>query len=257
MTVKKSFTDLIKEVVEEESQQPEPANEPIIEVELNEEQKEQKKQVIEALQKTTSDKTAEKLLMATDPRNQQDYMDREYLRWARNDTKRVDAATWASRFSFWLGSILVGSPEKMGVPDFIYYLPQDRFVCFPFHFNEKTIRDYDVSRFILFSNQYGEERRNELAVRLSIILLIFSFGIGAVHLTTTKLSDKYHSIVAKFHADDEAKKNREIRLKDLNSQAKQLVADYKANKIDEATFDTKANELKSAKKQIEDESTDK
>lgn len=123
---KKTMAELVQDVFVEEE-----ITEPVNDSFVSDDDKDQLGKILEK----ASDKQAEQILMKVDPRNQVKYFEEQYIRWARNPAKRNDRATWSSKLSFQLGSLLIASPESMGMPDYIYYLPKDRFVCFPEHYS--------------------------------------------------------------------------------------------------------------------------
>ena len=138
----------------------------------------------------------------------------------------------------------------MGMPDYIYYLPKDRFVCFPEHFNERTIGTYNVSRFILYTNRFIEQMRKEIVKKISIVFFGFSIVLAGGQWTVLSVEGGIHSVVNHFKSQADLTKSKEVRLANLKAEAQQLVDDHNNQKIDDATFAQRVNELKETEKQI-------
>ncbi|HAU4290896.1 TPA: hypothetical protein ACQVKY_005339 [Serratia marcescens] len=194
-----------------------------------------------------------KVLTMVDPRNNTEYFQKQYIRWARdNSDTHTHLASYSSKVSFWLGSTLIANPASLGLPDYIYYLPKDRMVCFRGHFHPKRIGTIQVSRNILFTNKYIELLRDKVLKRIGLMFLIVAMAVGGATYTVGKGIQGYQYITAKFKSADDKQKDKENAEAQLKQDAETLVGKYKAHEITEAQFNEQAKALKDRQQQIKD-----
>lgn len=208
-----------------------------------------KKEVAAGLEILQHPEQQKALLVQADPRNNIDFFDFEYKKWARdNSNTHFAVASFGSKVSYWLGSTLVASPASIGVPDYVWYLPKDRLTVFRGHFNPKTIMAND--KYILHTNRYIYFLRDKLQKRIAFWFLIFGLAFGALAYTGHKASVGISYVKNQIKANGDAEKFKEQQKADLKKDAEELVADYKAGKVTDKEFLAKRDSLKARELEI-------
>lgn len=219
-----------------------------LEPEINDEEK---KEIANGLSLLKSNEQQVALLIETDPRNSSDFYTEGYQRWARDNSQSAkNLASYRSKASYWLGSTLVANPAENGIPDYVWYLPQDRLTCFRGHFNPKTYH-YN-KKYILHTNRYILELRDKLQKRIAFLFLIAGLVFGGFSWTTAKVHMGYSSIASMVQQKSDAKKSKEQQLEILKLEAENLVIKYKSNGITDAEFQEKVANLKLREKSIQE-----
>lgn len=189
------------------------------------------------------------LMVQADPRNTVEHFDSTNRKWARDNTNTYySAASFGSKFSYWLGSTLVANPAEKGVPDYVWYLPKDRLTVFRGHFNPKTIMAND--KYILHTNQQILKLRDRLQNRIAFWFLIFGLALGGLSYTGHKAKVGINYVANQIKANGDAEEFKKQQLADLTKEAEELVANYKAGKVTDKEFLAKRDELKARELQI-------
>ena len=200
----------------------------------------------------TSQKVA--FLVSADPRENSDFLKEQYKQWARDNSRtRYVMASLGSKVCFWLGSTFLGTPESKGKPDFIYYLPWDRKVCFPGHYKEykdSPITQNERENFIVTTNKWIILRGNKLANRAATLLLCYTLAIAGSTWIIHKIDNGYEYFKNKVKTEQMQSQTREQQIEGLKQDAMDLVAKYKAGQITEEQFNTQRQLLKDRETQI-------
>lgn len=216
-------------------------------IEVDEKDKQELASTLEAL----NDEQSTEVLVKYDPRNSLDYFKQGYSTWARDNSMTYkNQATIASKISFWLGSTLVDPPEKLGLPDYIYYRPMDRMVCFRGHFNPETIGSPLVSKYILYTNKYIIELNKAIANRLALCLLGMTLVLGGGLYITNKVSQTYNSFMQSHKSNEMIAKAQEDAKQQLLKDAADLVQKAKNNEITQDEFIAQKLVLKQREQEI-------
>lgn len=216
-------------------------------IEVDEKDKQELASTLEAL----NDEQATEVLVKYDPRNSLDYFKQGYSTWARDNSMTYKYySTFASKVSFWLGSTLIDPPEKLGLPDYIYYLPMDRMICFRGHFNPETIGSPLVSKYILYTNKYIIEMKKAVINRLAVLMLGMTLALGGGLYITNKVSQTYNSIMQSHKSNEMIAKTQDDAKQQLLKDAADLVKKAKNNEITPDEFEAQKLVLKQREQQI-------
>lgn len=235
---KKFFDPSLDEILEKVRLKKKKENNDVVEDLILEVSEDSKKKLGVVLEKANEEEKIEVINQA-DPNNNNEVFLRQYKAWARNNTNaHPEAATFASKVSFWLGSTFIQKPKLVDMPDYIWYLPKDRIVCFPDQF-KNTGSNY-VSKFILFTNKYIEEVRKRLLRNISIFFLVFGISLGAVSYGLNKVHEGYVYVTTKISSTYNNYKMKSKNIEDekqhLITEANSLVSLYKEHKISEDEY---------------------
>lgn len=239
---KRTFSDILdtaESVVFEKKNQEkiEKENEDKKEIKVTQEQL---KAVDKKLDKIPEDQL-NKFLSEIDPRNQGDEIEAQYYLWLEGNPKKRNPKmpTWGSRISHLTGTLLFGTPRSLGMPDYYYYLPYDREVCFPDLF--ENIETYEVSRNVLYVNRHYEllRRRTQKIVTIALLGICLSFGTLTVGVKKVNNMWEQHkqTVALEKQMTEQNEKTRQdqisqyqSQLDQLNSQKDKLIAQAKERK---------------------------
>ncbi len=212
----------------------------------------EQKELAETLE-MLDEQQATDVLVKYDPRNSLDYFKQGYATWARDNSMTYkDSATIASKISYWIGATLIDPPEKLGLPDYIYYLPMDRMICFRGHFNPETIGNPIVSKYILYTNKYILEMRKAIIKRVAVVMLGLTFALGGGLYITNQISNTYHSFMEKHKTTEMLAKSQDDAKAQLLKDAAELVEKANSGAITKDEFIAQKLALKEREKQIND-----
>lgn len=247
-----NLADIVKQVLSEAERENEETKDE--EIAIDPTAKAELAKTLETLAKDTVDEAlSTRVLAMADPRNTPEYFQKQYIRWARdNSDTHTHLASYSSKVSFWLGSTLLANPASLGLPDYIYYLPRDRLICFRGHFHPKKIGTIQVSRNILFTSKYIDLLRDKVLKRIGMMFLIVAMAVGGATYTVGKGIQGYKFVAAKFKSADDRHKDKENAEAQLKQDAETLVGKYKSHEITDAQFNEQAKALKERQQQIKD-----
>lgn len=224
---KPSIADIISKIRKDINPQAEQLNE-IENVDVLVSSKERGESVVGVEALTTPEQQAA-FLNEIDPRNTRGYFDAGYIKWARDNSKsKPNLASIRSKISFWLGSTFIANPASKGMPDYIWYLPQDRNICFSGQLANVRLN----KKYILATDNYIREQREKITSRCTTIFLIIGMLIGLSTWGIHKVSNGYSYVSNQVHASQMAKKSKDEQLTALVAEANELAAKYKAGNLD-------------------------
>lgn len=183
------------------------------------------KKINKSLNKIPEKQTGE-FLSQVDPRNQGGEIESQYHMWrvGNPEIRNHKMISWGSKISNVIGRLLIGSPNSLGLPDYIYYLPQDREVCFPDLF--ENIDSYEVSRNVLYVNRVCELLRKDIYKKLSMILLVIGIAFGTLTVGVKKVNDMWNqhkeTVRLEQQIKDQAETDRQNKLTQIDNQLNTL-----------------------------------
>jgi hypothetical protein len=189
-------------------------------------------------------------IMENDPRNNTEQFLQRYAVWAMNPTKDTTHISMQSRLRNLLGSLFYGTPSSLGMPHYFYYNDKDKILCSPFHYNQKTVDNYDVSRFILYTNRFSHLFRKAAVNKICIGFLAFAALAGGAKYGILKTEDLVGQAKGYFQAKENAKLTKKQMYDNLVQQAKQVKAKHDSHQITDEQFENEALGLQELEKQI-------
>lgn len=239
---KKPFRPTIAEIIDKAKKQVSLEKDEVVSFDslVSEEERVEMAIGLEQLEKPEQ-KTA--LLNMMDPRNDSQYFNEKYTKWARdNSNTHTHLASFGSKVSFWLGSTFIANPASKGVPDYVWYLPKDRTTVFSGHLGAGAVMKNDA--FILATNRYILKQNERISMRCAYLFLIFGLLFGGTSWATNKIGKGYDFVVQNISFTKDKEKAKELakeeKLAELKAKAEKLVLEAKAGTISREEFDKQA-----------------
>lgn len=242
---KPSISDLVKQIAKTV-----PSNETNTEDEIDDlVSDEEKKDLAIGLEQVKTPEQQTTLLRQADPRNNKDYFETGYTKWARDNSRTyTNLASIRSKVSFWIGSTLFANPADKNLPDYVWYLPKDRAQVFHGHFDVERYGINDKN--ILYTNRRIYELRDSMQKRIAFWFLIFGLAFGGLTWSATKIHNGYTYVANKIAANGDKEKFKQQQLDSLKADAIDLVNKYKAGQITDSQFLEQKNQLKQRELEI-------
>ena len=206
--------------------------------------------IYEQASKIENSEELNKFIMDNDPRNHVENFLHRYNLWALNPTKDLKHISLQSRLRTIFGSVFYGTPSSLGMPHYFYYNDKDKILCSPFHYNTKTIDDYDVSRFILYTNRFAHNFRKAAVNKICLGFLAFSFLAGLTQYGVVKTGDLVGQAKGYFEQKANVKLSKQQQIDNLVTQGKQLIAQRTSNEITAEKFNERVKALQAQEQQI-------